>query len=216
MTNSNLFDVLIIGGGVSGMSCALVLGSAKNKPFATDKKIGIFTHQKASSLQEAIFNNAYGIPAGKLGSELLTESVQQLSETYPHITQIPDEKVLQIEGEFTSSVRPSSSCPDFTVTTNKNSYKTRTIIVGIGSANTFAIEGLMQYVEPHQKSLPEKQRIQLKNDDHKVAEGIYVIGTLAGWRSQLAIAAGSGAAVATDILTLWNNGVQTHCHDSIR
>jgi hypothetical protein len=32
----------------------------------------------------------------------------------------------------------------------------------------------------------------------------------------LAIAAGSGAAVATDILTLWNNGVQTHAHDSIR
>ena len=74
----------------------------------------------------------------------------------------------------------------------------------------------MQYVEPHQKSLPEKQRIQLKNNDHKVAEGIYVIGTLAGWRSQLAIAAGSGAAVATDILTLWNDGTQTHAHDSIR
>jgi hypothetical protein len=31
-----------------------------------------------------------------------------------------------------------------------------------------------------------------------VAEGIYVAGTLAGWRSQLSIAAGSGAAVATD------------------
>jgi hypothetical protein len=41
------------------------------------------------------------------------------------------------------------------------------------------------FVEPHQKSLPEKQRIQLHNTDHKVAEGIYVAGTLAGWRSQL-------------------------------
>jgi len=39
---------------------------------------------------------------------------------------------------------------------------------------------------------------------------------LAGWRSQVAIAAGSGAAVATDILTLWNGGIQTHAHDSIR
>jgi thioredoxin reductase len=74
----------------------------------------------------------------------------------------------------------------------------------------------MAYVTPHQKALPEKQRIQLQNHDHKVIDGIYVIGTLAGWRSQLAIAAGSGAAVATDILTLWNNGVQTHVHDSIR
>ena len=203
---TNLFDVLIIGGGVSGMSCALVLGSAKKKSFATDKKIGIFTHQKASSLQEALFNNAYGIPAGKLGTEILTESVQHLSETYPHITQIPNEKVLKIEGIF----------PEFTVTTNKSSYKTKTIVIGIGSANTFAIDGLMHYIEPHQKALPEKQRIQLKNSDHKVADGIYVIGTLAGWRSQLALAAGSGAAVATDILTLWNGGVQTHCHDSIR
>ena len=201
-----MFDVLIIGGGVSGMSCALVLGSAKNKNFVTDKKIGIFSHQKSSSLQEALFNNAYGIPAGKLGSELLPESIEHLSQAYPHITQIENEKVLRIEGE----------APNFDVITNKKSYQTKVIVVGIGSANTFAIEGLMQYVIPHQKALPEKQRIQLKNSDHKVAEGIYVIGTLAGWRSQLAIAAGSGAAVATDILTLWNNGIQTHAHDSIR
>lgn len=201
-----MFDVLIIGGGVSGMSCALVLGSAKNKSFVIDKKIGIITHQKASSLQDALFNNAYGIAPGTLGSELLTQSVQNLTETYPHIVQIPDEKVVKIEGSF----------PEFTVITNKNSYKTKSIVVGIGSANTFAIEGLLHYVEPHQKSLPEKQRIQLKNTDHKVADGIFVIGTLAGWRSQLAIAAGSGAAVATDILTLWNNGTQTHSHDSIR
>lgn len=73
----------------------------------------------------------------------------------------------------------------------------------------------MSFVGPHQKSLPEKQRIQLRNEDHQVAEGIYVVGTLAGWRSQLAIAAGSGAAVATDILTLWNQGIQTHTHDRI-
>ena len=201
-----MFDVLIIGGGVSGMSCSLVLGSAKNKPFVSDKKIGVFTHQKTSSLQEALFNNAYGIPSGKLGSDLLKESTEQLSAAYPQILQIPNEKVLKIEGEF----------PNFTVITNRSNYNTKMIVIGIGAANTFAIEGLMQYVEPHKKSLPEKQRIQLKNDDHKVAEGIYVIGTLAGWRSQLAIAAGSGAAVATDILTLWNNGIQTHAHDSIR
>jgi NADH dehydrogenase FAD-containing subunit len=201
-----VFDVLIIGGGVSGMSCALVLGSAKNKPFVTDKKIGIIAHQKNSNLQEAIINNAYGIPSGKIGADLLSESIQHLSETYPHIAQISNEKVLKVEGEF----------PVFTITTNKNSYKSKMVVVGIGAANTFAIEGLMQYVEPHQKALAEKQRIQLKNYDHKVAEGIYVTGTLAGLRSQVAIAAGSGAAVATDILTLWNGGIQTQSHDSIR
>ena len=201
-----MFDVLILGGGVSGMSCALVLGSAKNKPFVTNKKIGIITHQKTSSLQEAIINNAYGIAPGKLGADLLAESLQHLSETYSHIEQISTEKVLKIEGKFS----------EFTVTTNKNIYKTKIIVVAIGYSNTFAIEGLLHYVENHQKTLAEKQRIQLKNTDHKVTEGIYVTGTLAGWRSQVAIAAGSGAAVATDILTLWNNGIQTQSHDSTK
>ena len=201
-----MFDVLIIGGGVSGMSCALVLGSAHKKPFVQDKKIGIITHQKTSSLQEAIFYNAYGIPSGKLGSKLLTESVDHLQQLYPHVTQIEGEKVLKVSGEF----------PNFTVTTNKDSYQTKSIIVAIGYSNTFDIEGLLQHIEPHKKAVAEKQRIQLKNEDHKVAEGIYVVGTLAGWRSQLAIAAGSGAAVATDILTLWNNGVSSQSHDSIK
>lgn len=201
-----MFDVLIIGGGVSGVSCALVLGSAKNKSFVSDKKIGIITHQKTSSLQEALFNNAYGIPKGKLGSELLTESVAQLHDLYPHVTQIEGEKVLKIEGRF----------PDYIVVTNKNSYPAKNIVVAIGYANTFDIEGLFVFVEPHKKAIPEKQRVQLKNVDHKVADGIYVAGTLAGWRSQLAIAAGSGAAVATDILTEWNNGVSSQSHDSIK
>ncbi len=201
-----MFDVLIIGGGVSGMSCALVLGSAHKKPFVQDKKIGIISHQKTSSLQEALFNNAYGITPGKLGSELLVESSEHLKELYPHVTQIEAEKVLKVTGEHSN----------FAVITNKNSYATKSIVVAIGYANTFDIKGLLQYVEPHQKALAEKQRIQLKNVDHKVAEGIFVVGTLAGWRSQLAIAAGSGAAVATDILTVWNNGISAQSHDSIK
>jgi 2-polyprenyl-6-methoxyphenol hydroxylase-like FAD-dependent oxidoreductase len=201
-----MFDVLIIGGGVSGMSCALVLGSAKNKAYASDKKIGIITHQKASSLQDGLYNNAYGISPGKPGSELLSESIGHLSALYPHVEQIPNEKVVKIEGQF----------PDFAVTTNKNSYHAKNIVIGIGSSNSFYIEGLMDYIEPHKKAIPEKNRIQLRNKDHKVADGIYAIGTLAGWRSQLSIAAGSGAAVATDILTEWNNGTQSQVHDSIR
>jgi thioredoxin reductase len=201
-----MFDVLIIGGGVSGMSCALVLGSAKNKPFAEHKNIGVIMHQKNSSLQDALFNNAYGISAGKLGAELLTESVSQLNHLYPHVTQISEEKVKKIEGVS----------GNFTVSTNKNLYQTKIVVICIGAGNPFTIDGLEEYIIPHQKVVAEKSRIQLKNTDHKVADGIYVAGTLAGWRSQLAIAAGSGAAVATDILTLWNDGVDVQVHDSIR
>ena len=177
----------------------------KTNPLSIIKN-GVIAHQKNSSLQEALLNNVYGIAPGKLGSDLLSESIQNLTESYPHITQIPNEKVLKIAGEST----------EFTITTNKTSYTSKIIVLGIGVANTFDIEVLMQYVEPNQKTLLEKKRIQLKNTDYKVAEGIYVIGTLAGLRSQVAIAAGSGAAVSTDILTLWNDRIQTQVHDSIK
>jgi thioredoxin reductase len=200
-----MFDVFIIGGGVSSISCALILGSAKDKPFVTDKKIGIITHQKASSLQNAVFNNAYGIPKGKLGSELLLETSAQLKELYPHIEQIEKEKVLKIEKE--------NCC--FSITTNKNQYTAKIVIIGIGSGNPFTIEGLEEYVISHKKASPEKNRIQLQNEDHFVANGIYVIGVLAGHRSQLSIAAGSGASAATDILTLWNDGKPVQIHDAV-
>ncbi|WP_294818643.1 FAD-dependent oxidoreductase [uncultured Flavobacterium sp.] len=201
-----MLDVLIIGGGASGVSCALVLGSALKKPYAEGKKAAIFTHQKTSALQDAIFWNAYGVTPGKLGKDLMDESLQQLASLYPDMEQIPNEKVMSVTGD----------AGNFTVTTNKNTYQARTIVVAIGSANTFAIEGLMGHIIPHKKAMPEKNRIQLKNDDHLVSEGIYVAGTLAGHRSQLAIAAGSGAAVATDILTIWNNSTPTQYHDSTR
>ena len=52
-----------------------------------------------------------------------------------------------------------------------------------------------------------------KNKLHLVKKNLYVAGALAGWRSQFAIACGSGAQVGTDILTLWNNGEHTKVHD---
>ena len=200
-----MLDVLIIGAGVSGVSCALILGSAQNKPFAMDKKIAIVAHQKASSLQNAIFNNAYGISAGKLGSELLDESLEHLTNSYPHIQQIYGEKVLAISGD----------AGHFTVTTNKSSLQVKTVVIAIGAGNPFTIEGLEHFIEPHQKIPAIKNRIQLKNTDHLVSDGIFVAGVLAGHRSQLSIAAGSGAAVATDILTLWNDGNHTMVHDAL-
>jgi thioredoxin reductase len=80
-----MFDVLIIGGGVSGISCSLILGSAENMDFVSGKNRNIYTSKNVS--QEAIFNNAYGIAPG-LGSDLLKQSTQNLSNTYPHIIQI--------------------------------------------------------------------------------------------------------------------------------
>ncbi len=199
------FDVLIIGAGAAGLSCALVLGSAKDKPFARDKKIGIIAHQKTSHLQTALFNNVLGLKPGTLGEDILKEGIQQLKDLYPHVTQIDKEKVTRIE----------QHTDGYKVTTNKNEYLSKIVVIAVGYTNLFTIKGLENYIEPHPRAAKEKDRIWLKNTDHLIEDNLYVAGTLAGWRSQFAMASGSGAHVATDILTLWNGGKHTKVHDKV-
>ena len=199
------FDLLIIGGGASGTSCALIIGSAMEKSFASNKKVGIIMHQKASHLQSAWLKNAYGVSNGANGKEILKSTALQLEQLYPAVEQIQKEKVKKIEALESG----------YLVITNKNEYSAARLVVAIGYSSPFTVAGLEDYLIPHKKAKPEKNRVQLQNEDHLVAQGLYVAGTLAGWRSQFAIASGSGAAVATDILTEWNNGEHTKVHDKL-
>ena len=200
-----MYDALIIGGGAAGMSCALVLGSAKPKAFAADKSIGIITHQKTSHLQTALFNNVLGLKPGTTGASILESGKKQLASLYPHVEQIENEKVLEI----------SKNDNVFLVRTNKNTYQAKIVVIAVGYTNLMTIDGLNQYIEPHPRANIEKDRIWLKNTNHVIEENLYVAGTLAGWRSQFAIASGSGAHVATDILTLWNGGKHVKVHDKV-
>lgn len=200
-----MYDALIVGAGAAGMSCALVLGSAKPKSFAENKHIGLIAHQRTSHLQNAMFNNVLGVTPGTLGSDILDQGTAQLKSLYPHVDQIDGEKVNRI----------LKTADGFTVSTNKNTYRSKLVIVAVGYTNLLNIEGLEAYIELHPRAPLKKQRIWLKNENHLVTEGLYVTGTLAGWRSQFAMAAGSGAQVATDILSLWNDGKDTHVHDKV-
>lgn len=201
-----MYDVLIIGGGAAGMSCALVLGSAHPRSYVANKNIAIITHQKASHLQNALFNNVLGLLPGTTGASILESGTNQLSTLYPHITQIENEKVNAITKQDDLYI----------VITNKKSYTTKMAVIAVGYTNSLHIKGLEYYIEPHPRAIPEKDRIWLKNNDHLVDSNLYVAGTLAGWRSQFAITAGSGAHVATDILTIWNDGKHTKVHDTVK
>ena len=200
------FDVLIIGGGVAGMQCAFVLGSASKKPFAINKKAGIVMHQKTSHLQNALFNNVFGLPPKTLGSNLLASGKKQLSSLYPKIEQIENEKVISI----------SEIDLGYKITTNKKTIQSKRVVIALNYAKPFSIKGLEKYLEPHQKTMPVKDRIQLRNTNFLIKEGLHCCGTIAGLRSQFSIAAGSGASVATDILTLWNNNKHTKVHDKVK
>ena len=199
------FDALIVGGGAAGLSCALVLGSAHKRDYVADKQIGIIVHQKTSHLNTALFNNVLGLSPGTTGKSVLESGKDQLAQLYPHIEQIEKQKVNEI----------SRSGNGFLVKTNKDSYYTELVVIAVGYTDLLTIRGLEQYVEPHPRAAKEKNRIWLKNDDHLIEPDMYVAGTLAGWRSQFSIASGSGAHVATDILTKWNGGKHTKVHDKL-
>ena len=200
-----MYNVLIIGGGAAGLSCSLVLGSAVKFPFVKDKKIGVITHQKTSDLQNALFNNVLGLHPGTTGAEILKNGKDQLANIYSHIEQIENEKVIEIKKEDLG----------FQIKTNKHLYYSEIVVIAVGYTNLISIKGLEKYIEAHPRANKEKNRIWLKNKDHLIETGLYVAGTLAGWRSQFAIATGSGAQVATDILTLWNGGKHTKVHDKV-
>lgn len=200
-----MLDTLIIGGGAAGLSCALVLGSGLKKTFARTKSVAIITHQKTSHLQNALFNNVLGLKPGTLGKDLLESGKEQLKLLYPEVLQIEKEKVISILNLDTH----------FEIITNKDKYTALRVVVAVGYTNLINIKGLERYLEPHPQTATEKNRLWLKNKNNLVAKNLYVAGTLAGGRSQFAIASGSGAQVATDILTLWNNGKHTKIHDKI-
>ena len=86
---------------------------------------------KASSLQNAILITLTEFPAGKLGSELLEESLEHLTNLYPHVQQIHGEKVLSISGE----------AGNFTVTTNKSSLQAKIVVIAIGAGTPLRLKG---------------------------------------------------------------------------
>ncbi|MCF4100396.1 FAD-dependent oxidoreductase [Gillisia sp. M10.2A] len=199
------FDVLIVGGGAAGMSCAYILGSASEKSYAKNKRVGIILHQKTSHLQNAVFNNVLGLAPGTKGKDILSQGPLHLQQLYPEVMQMAKEKVL--------SILPAET--GFLVKTNKNFYTAAVVVVAVGYTDLLSIKGLEPYIMPHQRALASKNRIQLKNENHLIVENLYVAGTLAGHRSQFAIASGSGANVALDILSIWNDNLPTQVHDKL-
>jgi hypothetical protein len=107
-------------------------------------------------------------------------------------SQIENEKVLSI----------NDSLKGFEIKTSKAIYFANSVVLALNYSKPFTIKELDDFIEPHKRANPEKDRIQLKNTNHLIKKGLYCCGTIAGWRSQFTIVAGSGASGATDILTL--------------
>jgi len=197
----NTYDVIIIGGGVSGLSCAITLGSAKDKvETASDKNILVIDAGK-SHLNMAELYNVAGISEGTKGPELL-KSLATKATSYDNVT-LEEDVVTKVSGSIGS----------FSVTTQSKELKASLIVFANGM-QTIEVEGIGSQVVEHIRA-PRPGMVMIQNNNGIISDGKYVTGCAAGASSMFSSAAGYGAQTATDIISFWA-GKYTVIHDVLK
>ena len=195
------YDVLIIGGGVAGITCALTLASVEDKfPWAKERKY-LVIDDGDSDLQKARLFNVPGVEPGSFGSDTMEFMRKQLDRF---------ESVKFIDGKV---VKADGKKGEFRVETEDKKVYEADILVFATGMHRFEIEGLDVAVKEHTKVM-KPNKIKLENKDLKIRDGLFVAGLAAGSKTMFAIAAGDGAKVACDIFEEWT-GKPAVAHDSI-
>ncbi len=182
------YDVAIVGGGASGLSCALTLVSARGRgwQWAEGRRYIVFDTD-GSDLKKALLRNVPGLD-NVLGIDLLQKIREQ-------INQWGDVHFLQ---EEVKSIRKKEE--GFELQTASGKTFTADYAVLAGGFHSFNIEGLQVEVVENPKS-PKPGRVMIKHKDFEVDKNLFVAGTLAGLSSHFTSCAGSGVEVAIEILS---------------
>lgn len=189
------YDIVIVGGGPAGLSCAITIGSAveHEMEFAKGKKVLVIDNGN-SDLKSAKLNNVPGIKRGTLGKELL-EDIKNQAKEYACV-EILEDAVKKIFKNNSFVVQTASG----------NSFEADVVVLASGF-KAFDIEGIeLDVVENHLS--PKPGRVMIKTNKNYEAldkngnaiENLYVAGILAGFSSMFACAAGAGVQVGINIL----------------
>ena len=186
------YDVIIIGGGASGLSCALTLASAQGRGWEwAENRRYLVLDTGRSDMNRALFKNVPGVPGGTLGKELIDRIKEQIKEFGG--VDFVEERATKGEGSKGS----------FRVYTEGGKIYESEYVVLASGFHRFDIECEGVKVVDNPKS-PKPGRVMVEHDgDYKVREGLYVAGLLAGVSSMFTAAAGSGVQVAINILSEW-------------
>ena len=182
------YDVAIVGGGASGLSCALTLVSARGRgwQWAEGRRYIVFDTDN-SDLKKALLRNVPGLDT-MLGTELLQKIMEQIDQ-WGGVDFLQEEvKSIQKKEE------------GFELRTASGKSFTADYVVLAGGFHSFNIEGLQVEVVENPKS-PKPGRVMIKHKDFEVDKNLFVTGTLAGFSSHFTSCAGSGVEVAIEILS---------------
>lgn len=192
-------DVIIIGGGVGGLTCAMTICSAVNKSWFGKRRVHIIDDGQ-SDLSKAQLYNAPGVAIGASGTETLEHMRRQVDQ-------------YQIATFHQGSVVAAKRAADhWTLHLQDDRIMTSQVIVMATGYKRWELQGLPDPPIRHPRG-GKADRIMLEHDGvYRIEDGLYVAGLLGGGSSQFAIAAGIGAQVGVEILSLWA-GKRTHVHD---
>ena len=175
-----MFDIIIVGAGSAGASCALMAAKAG--------KSVLMLHTEKSLTNRAWMENHYGV-LELTGPELLEIGVEQAKKFG---TEVKNEIVNQVEQIDNKLI----------VTTDVDSYEGKHVVIATGLmadlAEKIGVE-MMPGTEPRVKSV-----MKVDKAGRSTIDGIWGAGAIAGESLHTIITAGHGAKVAVNIVSELN------------
>jgi thioredoxin reductase (NADPH) len=168
------FDVIIAGGGMAGLSCALFLARAQ-------VRVALFDQQQSSLRRVERVNNYLGFPEGISGDELLDRGRRQAARF----------GVTFIDADVTTIGKCEGG---FAVSTGLDSYACTYVVVASNKRTDLAT----------QLGLPlggfGGKFVSVDEQGETAVAGVYAVGRITGHPSQAVISAGDGAKTAIGLI----------------
>lgn len=172
-----MYDVIVIGGGVAGLSAAIFTSKAGLKTAVFDKGQSQIT--RISSVQ-----NIPGLPEGISGLVWIDQAKKQVRKFQGTIE---DQVVLEVNKKDDGT---------FEVKTEENIYPSKYVIVATNTNKTLlAPFGFEEVTNSHVPGGKAKSILQIPWTGETKVENLYLAGVITEIPSQVSVSLGQGAAV---------------------